>query len=132
MITKRILNEERIRKIEGGFSFIPHRFIKGGFLQTLTCEEILLYFFLVLVADRHGLSFYSYDSICNLVGLDISEYIEARNNLIKADLICFENNIYQVLSLPERPIKRKRQKDDRDAAAMRNIFMQSLKEGTNA
>ena len=39
MVTKRILNEKRVRRIEGGFSFIPHRFITGGFLPSLGREE---------------------------------------------------------------------------------------------
>jgi len=31
MITKRILNPDRSRRIGKGFSFIPHRFLTGGF-----------------------------------------------------------------------------------------------------
>lgn len=126
IITKRILNKQRIRQIDKGFSFIPHRFIAGGFLQALSPNEILLYFFLTLVADRQGLSFYSYDSICNLIGIDLSEYIEARNSLIERDLICFKNNIYQVLSLPDIPVKKIMKTND--SAAVRNIIMQSLSE----
>lgn len=130
MITKRILNSKRIRRISSGFSFIPHRFITGGFLQSLSGEEMLLYFFLVLVADRHGLSFYSYDSICNLLGLDLSEYLGARNRLIEKDLICFKDNIFQVLSLPDRPVQVTVSEDD--LATVRHLIMQSLKEGRNA
>ena len=126
MITKRILNRKRIRRISSGFSFIPHRFITGGFLQSLSSEEMLLCFFLVLVADRHGLSFYSYDSICNLLGLDLSEYLGARNRLIEKDLICFKDNIFQVLSLPDRPVQGI--VSDDDPATVRQLVMQSLME----
>ena len=63
MLTKRILKEERVRKIEGGFTFIPHRFLADGFLTSLTQQEILLYLFLVLADDRYGLSYYSYDAM---------------------------------------------------------------------
>jgi hypothetical protein len=63
MIKKKILNPDRIRRINGGFSFIPHRFLCDGFLATLQQKEILLYLFLVLASDRHGLSFYSYDNL---------------------------------------------------------------------
>ena len=66
MIKKRILDKSRIRRIDGGFAFIPHRFLTDGFLSVLTPREQQLYFFLVLAADRHGLSFYGYDAICNL------------------------------------------------------------------
>lgn len=130
MVTKRILNEKRVRRIEGGFSFIPHRFITGGFLQSLGREEMLLYFFLILVADRYGLSFYSYNSICNLLGLDLSEYLEAREGLIEKDLICFENNIFQVLSLPDRPVKATVKKEDK--ASVRHCILESLEEASYA
>ncbi|GMQ79841.1 MAG: hypothetical protein BMS9Abin03_283 [Thermodesulfobacteriota bacterium] len=130
MITKRILNKERIRRIEGGFSFIPHRFLTGGFLQTLSKEELLLYFFLILVSDRHGLSFYSYDSICNLLGLDLAEYLDARNHLIHKDLICFENNIFQVLSLPSKPVPMNVTSED--PATVRHMIMRSLQEDSHA
>lgn len=61
---KRVLNQQRIRRIEGGFSFIPHRFLTDGFLASLNQKELLLYLFLVLASDRNGLSFYAYDAIC--------------------------------------------------------------------
>ena len=63
MIKKKVLNPDRVRGIERGFSFIPHRFLTDGFLSSLGQKELLLYFFLVLVSDRQGLSFYSYDAI---------------------------------------------------------------------
>ena len=31
---------DRIRNIDGGFSFIPHRFLRDGFWQTLTAQEL--------------------------------------------------------------------------------------------
>ena len=64
MIEKVIVRPDRIRKINGTFCFIEHRFIREGFFYTLTHHEILLYLFLVLVADRNGLSFYGYDKVC--------------------------------------------------------------------
>ena len=59
MIKKRILVPSRIRRIEGGFSFIPHRFFTDGFLAVLNQKEILLYLFLIIVSVRNGLSFFS-------------------------------------------------------------------------
>jgi hypothetical protein len=105
MIKKRILNSERIRRIDGGFSFIPHRFLTDGFLASLNQEELLLYLFLVLVSDRHGLSFYSYDAICSLLRFSLDGYIEARDELIEKDLIAFDGTIFQVLDLPQLPIQ---------------------------
>ena len=104
MIKKKILNPNRIRHIEGGFGFIPHRFLTDEFLASLVREEILLYFFLILASDRHGLSFYSYDAICTLLRLSLDEYIAARDSLIKKDLIAFDGTLFQVLSLPPKPV----------------------------
>ena len=104
MITKKILNPDRIRQICGGFSFIPHRFLTDGFLKSLNPWELLLYIFLVLAADRCGLSYYSYDRICSLLQFSLEQYIEARNGLINNDLIAFDGTLYQVLQLPAQPL----------------------------
>ena len=122
MIKKRILNHQRIRRIDGGFAFIPHRFLTDGFLSVLNPRQQQLYFFLVLAADRHGLSFYSYDRICNLLQMSLDQYIEARDDLIKKDLIAFDGTLFQVLDLPSKPVGRRLQADqqqskNRDAIA---------------
>ena len=103
MITKKILNPDRIRQIRGGFSFIPHRFLTDGFLEDLSQCELLLYIFLVLAADRYGLSFYSYDRICSILHMTVDQYIAARDGLIEKDLIAFDGTLFQVLSLPSSP-----------------------------
>jgi len=104
MVQKRILETNRIRRIDGGFSFIPHRFLTDGFLASLSQIELLLYLFLCLVSDRYGLSFYSYDAMCSLLELSVDDYIEARDSLIKRDLIAFDGTIFQVLDLPPKPV----------------------------
>lgn len=100
MIKKKILNESRIRCTNGGFSFIPHRFLSDGFLAALDQHELILYFFLVLASDRHGLSYYAYDSICTATRLTVDQYIQARNSLIQKDLLAFDGTLFQVLELP--------------------------------
>jgi len=102
---KKVLIPNRIRGIEAGFSFIPHRFLTDGFLASLNPVEILLYFFLVLASDRYGLSFYSYDTICCFLQISLDQYIEARDSLIRKDLIAFDHNLFQVLDLPEQPVE---------------------------
>ena len=94
---------ERVRSTDGGFSFVPHRFLRGGFWASLETHELLLYFLLVLAADRNGISFYSCDSLCTLLSLSLDEYIAARKGLITQDLIAFDGRRFQVLSLPARP-----------------------------
>ena len=103
MIKKKIISPQRVRRIEGGFSFIPHRFLTDGFLKALSQQELLLYIFLVLAADRYGLSFYSYDRICSLLRMSLEQYTAARDGLIEKDLIAFDGTLYQVLSLPASP-----------------------------
>jgi hypothetical protein len=129
MIKKKILDSQRLRRIDGGFSFIPHRFLTDGFLTSLDQKEILLYLFLILVSDRHGLSFYSYASICSLLQLTLDQYIEARDGLIEKDLIAFDGTIFQVLSLPCQPVKSSAHKED--PAAIVELIRQSLEEAGN-
>ena len=104
MLKKKILNPDRIRGIEGGFSFIPHRFLLGGFLASLNQKELLLYLFLILASDRSGLSYYSYDRICTLLQFNLDEYIAARDGLIEKGLIAFDGSLFQVLALPPKPV----------------------------
>jgi len=103
MITKKVLVADRIRRINGGFSFIPHRFLTDGFLASLQQQELMLYVFLVLAADRHGLSYYSYERICSLLHMTVEQYIAARDGLLEKDLIAFDGTLFQVLSLPSKP-----------------------------
>lgn len=103
MIKKKVLDKSRIRRIDGGFSFIPHRFLTDGFVSALHPQEMLLYFFLVLASDRNGLSFYSYDAICTLLEMHLDQYVAARDALIKKDLIIFDGTLFQVLQLPAAP-----------------------------
>ena len=103
MIKKKVIRPGRIRCIDGGFGFIPHRFFTDGFLSSLNPKELLLYFFLTLASDRYGLSFYAYDAICSLLGLSVDAYVEARDGLIEKDLIAFDGTLFQVLDLPQRP-----------------------------
>lgn len=102
MITKAPINPQRIRKINGSFSWIEHRFISEGFLAAMSHEEIVLYFFLVLVGDKNGISFYSYQRICQLLQLETASYVRARNQLMLKSLIACENGRFQVLALPEK------------------------------
>jgi len=102
---RNLLVSNRVRQINGSFAFIEHRFLRHGFWASLGHHELILYFFLVLVSDRQGLSFYSYDKICSLLVINVDEYIMARDNLINKDLIAFDGTFFQVLSLPRTPVE---------------------------
>jgi hypothetical protein len=117
----------------GSFAFIEHRFLRDGFFETLSHHELLLYLFLVLVADRQGLSYYSYHKICTLLRLSVDEYLWARNALIQKDLIAFDGALYQVLSLPQTPhapraspLKTQKDVAQRDPATVRQIVRNAM------
>ena len=100
-IEKRPVAPDRIRKIDGSFAFIEHKFLRRGFWASLEHRELLLYLFLILVADHQGLSYYGYDKICAILRVTVDQYIDARDALIRKDLIAFDGTIFQILSLPE-------------------------------
>jgi hypothetical protein len=95
----------RVRRIERGFSWIDRRFVRE-FARALARDEILLYFFLVAVANRDGVSFYADATIAALLKLDLAAIEAARRGLLGADLVAFRAPVYQVLALPMREASR--------------------------
>jgi hypothetical protein len=120
MTVKRLLLPDRVRKIEGSFSWIDHRFVTEGFLHDLSMIEILLYLFLVAVSDRNGLSFYHDDRIASLLKIDLPALGRARDGLVRRSLVAYDSPLYQVLSLPSKPVpppsKEERDKQEQQAA----------------
>jgi len=103
--TRAPIIEDRVRTTRGQtFAFVPHRFLRDGFFVSLTADELRLY--LVLAADRYGVSFYGYESICSTLEVHLERYLQARNGLIDRDLVAFDGTRFQVLSLPSRPVAR--------------------------
>jgi hypothetical protein len=127
-----ILCSKRVRKINGSFAFIEHRFLRDGFFSSLDHHELLFYLFLVIVGDRNGISFYGYDKICTLLRISLDEYVHARDSLIEKDLIAFDGKFFQVLSLPEKVIRsshslRSREEmEEHDPATIHQLIVQSL------
>jgi hypothetical protein len=133
MIEKQPLSPDRRRNITGSFAFIEHRFLRDGFWSSLSQHECLLYVFLVLAADRNGLSYYGYDKICTLLRFTLDDYLVARNGLIENDLIAFDGHLFQVLSLPLAPVRepptawqRRDTFEAADPATIRQLIRDSL------
>lgn len=133
MINRKPLVCDRIRKIDGSFAWIGHRFLRGGFFTSLSQNELLLYFFLVLVADRQGLSYYHYDKICSLLCFTLDDYIVVRDQLIDKDLIAFDGTFFQVLSLPrmvvnnsQKILKNRDDMETFDLATIKQIMRKQL------
>ena len=134
MIKTKILCPNRLRRITGSFAFIQHRFLRDEFWESLSHHELLLYLFLILASDRNGVSYYSFDKIYSLLRISMDEYLNARNALIDKDLIAFDGYFFQVLSLPEKPVKQplrllksQQQMERYDPATIRNLIGQSLR-----
>lgn len=101
---------QNVRKIDGSFAWIDHRLLNDGFIEAMTADDLTLYLFLVLVADRNGVSFYRKETICDKISIDFGRFEIARDRLISMGLIAFEaysvcspNGHYQVLSIRGRP-----------------------------
>ena len=124
----------RVRRIDGqSFAFIHHRFLRDGFFVHLSATELRLYVFLVLAADRNGMSFYHYDRICAVLEVGVDDYLDARNGLLDKDLVAFDGSRFQVLSLPARPrrvparrLRSQQDLDDHDPATVRRAILASL------
>ena len=100
---------QKIRNIKGSFAWIDHRIMRSGFMETMTHQDIALYLFLILVADKNGVSFYRKEKICQAVSLDFSRFEIAKDRLINMKLIAFEsysllspNGYYQVLPIESK------------------------------
>ena len=132
MVTKRLLRPERLRVVPPSFSWIDHRLLRDGHLERLQHGEILLYFFLVLVGDARGLSYYSAPAICRYLKLSQDELRHGRRSLTERGLIAFEPPLYQVLSLPSaqktsQPVRARRSRGGDDPSAIGTLLKQFLK-----
>jgi hypothetical protein len=97
---------KNIRYIKGSFAWLDHRLVRNGFTEVMTHQDMALYLFLVLVADKNGVSFYRKEKICEAVSLDYSQFEIAKDRLVNMKLIAFEaysvispNGYYQILPI---------------------------------
>ena len=95
---------DRLRLIEGSFSWIDHRFLRQGFDRGLERLEKLFYFVLIALSNRDGVSFYSEERLSQILQVRYPDELRgARQQLVAQDLIAFESGIYQVLRLSAKP-----------------------------
>jgi len=97
---------KNIRNFNGSFAWIDHRLMRNGFINIMTHHDMVLYLFLVLAADKNGVSFYRKEKICEAVSLDYNQFEIAKDRLINMKLIAFEgysmlspNGYYQILPI---------------------------------
>jgi hypothetical protein len=89
--------------MEGSFGWIPHAFIRQRITRTLSSPELLLYFFLCVVADAQGVSFYGEALLTEHLSLDPPALEGARRGLTEKGLILYREGVYPVLPLPAFP-----------------------------
>jgi hypothetical protein len=118
-IKKRLLDSRRVRRIRPGFSWIDRRFIRDGWIERLDRSQMLLYFFLVVVADKDGLSYYSDPRIRGTLRIEQTDLDRARVALLNLQLIAFDPPLYQVLALDPPP-----ERTDGGIYSIQDIFRQ--------
>jgi len=97
-----------IRQIPANFAWVDRRLRDKQFLGTLTLQELAVYLFLILAADKRGVSFYGSEKIAAFFEYQMQpvDVIQSRNALFDKGMISFmpfKNNcaegVYQVLPL---------------------------------
>jgi len=102
MQVKRVLLDKRVRQVPKSFSWVDHRLVRDGYLRHCDAESLALYLFLISVGDLYGVSYYSDKSISRLIHMEQDRLRKARQTLQSADLVAYDEPLYQVLSIPER------------------------------
>jgi len=92
---------DRVRTLPRHFAWVDHRLRDR--LATMTPVEISLLFFLHLVADRTGCSFWAESTIAKKLGLKEGDVNEARYGLLSKGLIAYRYPLFQILPLEDRP-----------------------------
>jgi hypothetical protein len=98
---------DRLRRPSRSFAWIDHRLRSSGLLSMLDPPEIGLYLFLVLAADKDGLSCWRLDRIeREMPCFERNALWRARDHLVELDLVAFKpwrasdhDGVYQVLSI---------------------------------
>jgi len=95
------VDSARVRTLPKHFAWADHRLRDR--LAALTLAEVALLFFLHLVADRNGCSFWADSTIAKKLGLKEGDVIEARYGLLGKGLIAYRYPLFQLLPLEGPP-----------------------------
>jgi hypothetical protein len=103
MVSKRLVDAARRRRVPRQFSWIDQRLVRDGHIGRCSHSALALYLFLVTVCDAEGLSYYAEKSLCGRLNMTADGLREARGELLRAGLIAHEHPLYQVLALDPQP-----------------------------
>jgi len=107
MIHKQVILANRVRRPPAeGWSWIDRRFLRDH-ASRLSHEAILLYFFLVAVSDKQGLSFYRDATTAVRLRIREEALVRARDELVSEDLVAYRAPLTQVLSLRPPALQRR-------------------------
>lgn len=84
------------------YSIIDHEFLHQGYFKSLSLEAMALYFFLVVVGDRDGRSYYAERSIADSLRLSPEKFQRALSDLMLLGLIDFRRPYFWVKNLSQR------------------------------
>ena len=73
--------------------------MREHYIELCDHSTLALYLFLLTVADAQGLSYYSDQSICQRLDMDVKTLCRARHWLEHLAFIAYQSPLYQVLTL---------------------------------
>lgn len=91
-----------IRQVPEQFSWVDHRLVRERYIDYLSHKAATLYLFLITVSDAQGLSYYGDETLQKRLAINCSDLVEARDALIRQQLLAYRKPIYQVLALDQR------------------------------
>ena len=99
MKTKRLILPQRESQLPSHWSWIDHRLVREDYMKRCDPKAWTLYLFLITVGDAQGMSYYSDAGIARRLNFTDQSLQEARKQLCQADLVAYQNPLYQVLEL---------------------------------
>lgn len=95
------LDPTRVRRPNGrfGWGWADRRVVSEGLLFPLSQTEVVVYLFVCLVADRHGMSWYGPRSVSRLIKHPPDAIREALASLARRNLIAIAGRFVQVLDV---------------------------------
>jgi len=103
VLEKHPVDAARIRRMPRQFGAVDRGLVYRCWTRQLSLEAVALYVMLVCVADAQGLSYYSDRRIGELLNVEPSQVVSARELLLHRGLILYQRPMYQLLDLPEAP-----------------------------
>lgn len=88
-----------VRSPPAHFAWVDHRLRDQ--LSRLSLEEIALLFFLHLVADKLGCSYWSDPTAAKRLGIQTGALTEARLGLVRKGFVAYRYPLYQILPVED-------------------------------